>query len=40
MVNTYKDIILLPYQYYRNRTTGEIVTRMNDIDNIKDITNV
>lgn len=30
--STFKKIILFPYHYYRNRTTGEIVSRMNDIN--------
>lgn len=31
----YKQIILLPYLYYKNRTTGEVVSRMNDLSFIK-----
>jgi len=34
--NTYYNILSLPYHYYRNRTTGDIVSRMNDLGNIKD----
>lgn len=33
----YSKIIELPYQYYRNRTTGEIVSRFNDSCLIKDM---
>ena len=29
--NVYDKIIDLPYQYYRNRTTGEIVSRFGDL---------
>ena len=29
--DTYKNIITLPYNYYRNHTTGEIVSKINDI---------
>lgn len=34
--NVFDKIIDLPYQYYRNRTTGEIVSRFNDLNLIKD----
>lgn len=34
--NVFDKIIDLPYQYYRNRTTGEIISRFNDINLIKD----
>ena len=27
-----KKIVLLPYNYYRNRTSGEIVMRINDLN--------
>ena len=33
----FKKIIYLPYNYYRNRTTGEIVSRFNDLEKIKEI---
>ncbi len=33
----FKSIILLPYNYYRNHTTGEIVSRMNDLGKIREI---
>lgn len=36
-VNIYNRIIELPYQYYRNRTTGEIVSRFNDLNLVKEI---
>ncbi len=32
--DTFLNILLLPYKYYRNRNTGEIVSRINDIENI------
>lgn len=35
----YDKIIELPYQYYRNRTTGEIVSRFNDLNLVKDMIN-
>ena len=31
----YKQLILLPYLYYKNRTTGEIISRMKDLTVIK-----
>ena len=33
--NTYKKIILLPYLYYKNRTTGEVISRIKDLNIIK-----
>lgn len=33
----YNKIIELPYQYYRNRTTGEIISRFNDLNLVKDM---
>lgn len=33
----YCHIINLPYLYYKNRTTGDIVTRINDLSNVKDL---
>lgn len=32
---TYRQIILLPYLYYKNRTTGEIISRIKDLNTIK-----
>lgn len=37
--DVYDKIIELPYQYYRNRTTGEIVSRFNDLNLVKDMIN-
>jgi len=34
-IEVFKKILFLPYNYYRNRTTGEIVSRFNDLENIK-----
>ena len=34
--NTYKQILLLPYQDFKNRTTGEIIARFKDINIVKD----
>ena len=33
----YDKIIDLPYQYYRNRSTGEIVSRFNDLNSVKNV---
>ena len=32
---TYKQVILLPYLYYKNRTTGEVVSRFRDLNTIR-----
>ena len=34
-LKTYKQIILLPYLYYKNRTTGEILSRVKDLSYVK-----
>jgi len=34
--DVYSHIIYLPYLYYKTRTCGDIITRINDISNIKD----
>ncbi|MDD4547896.1 MAG: peptidase domain-containing ABC transporter, partial [Bacilli bacterium] len=34
---TFKQIILLPYNYYCNRTTGEIVSRINDLSTVREM---
>ena len=35
MMITYNKLLLLPYNYYKNKTTGEIISRINDINIIK-----
>lgn len=35
IINTINKIISLPYSYYKNRTTGEIITRVNDLFYVK-----
>lgn len=37
IVDNYFKIINLPYHYYKNRTTGEVVSRFNDLSNVRDI---
>ena len=34
-VHIYNQIIALPYLYYKNRTTGEIISRIKDLNEIK-----
>lgn len=36
-LDVFKKIVKLPYRYYRNRTTGDILSRINDLSLIKDI---
>ncbi|MDD4035896.1 MAG: peptidase domain-containing ABC transporter [Bacilli bacterium] len=36
-INVFKHIITLPYSYYKNRTTGEIISRINDLSQIKEM---
>lgn len=37
MSNTIKKIIFLPYNYYKNRTTGEVISRVGDLLYIKNV---
>lgn len=37
LIEIYSHLILLPYLYCKRHTTGEIVTRINDISSLKDI---
>ena len=39
MWNTFKKIVLLPFNYYKNKTTGEITSRINDLFYIKNMSN-
>ena len=36
-METFKQIILLPYNYYCNRTTGEVVSRINDLSTVREM---
>lgn len=36
IVNSFSHILSLPYLYYRNRTTGEILSRLNDLKELKE----
>ncbi len=37
--NTFKQIIMLPYNYYSNHTTGEIVSKINDLEAVRNVIN-
>jgi len=39
LTNTYTKLLLLPYNYYKNRTTGDIISRINDLVYIKNMVN-
>ena len=36
-LDTFNKIIKLPYSYYQGRTTGDILSRINDLDNVRDM---
>ena len=36
-IEVYNHLLSLPYLYYKNRTTGEIVSRINDLESIRNI---
>jgi len=36
MSDIFKHILSLPYQYYKNRSTGDILTRINDLSSIRE----
>lgn len=38
-LNTFHKILLLPYNYYKNKTTGEITSRINDLIYVKNMIN-
>ncbi len=35
--NTFKQILNLPYCYYKNNTTGEIISKINDLDAVRQV---
>ena len=37
IVDNYFEIIKLPYHYFKNRTTGEVVSRFNDLASVRDV---
>jgi len=36
-IDTFNKIIGLPYNYYHNRSTGDILSRISDLDNVRDM---
>jgi len=36
-LDIYNKIIKLPYRYYKNKTTGDILSRITDLDNVRDM---
>lgn len=36
-IDIFNNIIYLPYHYYKNRTTGDIISRINDLNGIRDV---
>lgn len=38
-MDVYKKVLNLPYQYYRNRTTGEIISKISDLEKIRQLIN-
>jgi ATP-binding cassette subfamily B protein len=37
MVNTYEHLVFLPYSYFNNRHTGDIISRFNDLNYIREL---
>ena len=37
IINTFNHIIHLPYLYYKNHSSGDLLTRINDLGNIKEL---
>lgn len=36
VLDAFKHVISLPYYYYHNRTTGEVISRINDLESARD----
>ena len=36
-LDVFKRIIKLPYCYYKNKTTGDMITRINDLENVREM---
>ena len=36
-LDIFEKIIKLPYSYYQNRTTGDIISRINDLESVRDM---
>ena len=39
ITNAYTKLLLLPYNYYKNKTTGDVISRINDLMYIKNMIN-
>lgn len=37
VADAFKRIILLPYSYYHNRATGEVISKINDFGNVRNL---
>ena len=35
ILSTYSKVILLPYPFYKNKTTSEVLSRINDLSYLK-----
>ena len=38
-IDVFKRIIKLPYCYYKNKTTGDMISRINDLENVREMIN-
>lgn len=38
-IKSFQKVLLLPYSYYKNRTTGEVISRINDLVYVKNLLN-
>lgn len=38
-IDVFKQVLSLPYHYYRNRTSGEIVSKINNLENVREAIN-
>ena len=36
-LDVFKKIIKLPYNYYQNRSTGDVISRINDLESVRDM---
>ena len=36
-MDVFKKIIKLPYSYYQNRTTGDVISRINDLESVRNM---
>ena len=36
-LDVFEKIIKLPYNYYQNRTTGDVISRINDLESVRDM---